>query len=228
MTHTKSSIAASGIREEALRTEFAMLVTFHAKPEYREALDKLLREDVIQARKEEGNLSMHLYRAKDNPETYFLFERWKHQEALDGHFEEPYTKAVLELGEKALTVPMDIMFLNDLAPISPVHYRRSPRDPQGATDLFVIFSVKDGEQERFVRQFGYSAQNSRPEPGCVAFHIHSVKDSPKTFVLYERWESPADLDAHFEQPYTRELFALLDEILEKPVEESLDFITLVV
>ncbi len=228
MTHTRSSIPASDIREEALRTEFAMLVTFHAKPEYRKVLEKLLREDVVQARKEEGNLSMHLYRARENPDTYFLFERWKHQEALDAHFEKPYTKAVLELGEKALTVPMDILFLNDLAPISPVHYRRAPRDSQEATDLFIIFDVKEGEQERFIRQFGYSAQNSRPEAGCVAFHIHAVKDAPKTFVLYERWESRTDLDIHFEQPYTAELFALFEEILEKPVEESLNFVTLVV
>lgn len=227
MTHLRSTTAAD-IPEEALRTEFAMLVTFQVKPQYREVLEKLLREDVIQARKEEGNLSMHLYRAKDTPYTYFLFERWKHQQALDAHFEKPYTKAILELSEEALNTPMDILFLNDLAPISPVHYGRSPKDAEEATDLVVVFTVKEGEQQRFVRQFQYSAQNSRAEAGCAAFHIHSVKDAPNTFVLYERWETRADLDMHFEQPYTKELFNLFEEVLEKPVEESLNFITLMV
>lgn len=227
MTNSKTTKIASNTAMDIFRDEFAMLVTFHTKPEYREELERLLRKDVEEAGKEEGNLSMYLYRAKDNQDTYFLFERWKNQQALDAHFEKPYTKAVLELTEKALTDPMEIMFLNDLAPISPVNYERSPQTPDEATDLIVVFTVKEGMQERFMEQFRYSAQNSRPEPGCVAFHIHSVKDRPNTFVLYERWENREALDSHFEQPYTRELFTLFEEVLDKPVEESLEFITLV-
>ncbi|MBC9797554.1 putative quinol monooxygenase [Sinomicrobium weinanense] len=230
MTYIRSSTTTiQGIPgSTGSRTEFAMLVTFHSKPEYREELEKLLREDVLEARKEEGNLYMQLYRAKDNPYTCFLFERWKDQGALDAHFEKPYTKAVLELCNKALTAPMAIMFLNDLTPISPVHYQRLPKDAGKATDLVVVFSVKEGEQERFVRQFQDSAQYSRSEPGCVAFHVHAVKDASNTFVLYERWESREALDAHFEQPYTEALFTLFEEVLEQPVEECLNYITWVI
>jgi quinol monooxygenase YgiN len=91
--------------------------------------------------------------------------------------------------------------------------------------LVVIFTVKDGTQERFIQQFQKSVLNSRPETGNIAFHFYMVNESTTKFVLYERWRSQAALDFHFAQPYTKELFELFKTALTKPVEESLHFIT---
>lgn len=204
-----------------------MLVTFRTKPAYGKEFEEALRIDLEHARTEEGNLSMYLYETKESPGTYFLFERWKNQQALDEHFEKPYTKAVLGLSEKALADPMEILYLRDLAPLSPVHYDRAPVKPEEAVELVVIFSVKEGLQQKFIRQFEYSVANSRLEAGCIAFHIHSVDDQPDIFVLYERWESQAVLDSHFEQPYTKKLFRVFEEVLEKPLEDSIIFMSLI-
>jgi quinol monooxygenase YgiN len=45
------------------------------------------------------------------------------------------------------------------------------------------------------------------------------------WILYESWRSRADLDAHFEQPYTRAMLARFPELLASEME--LTFCTLV-
>lgn len=202
---------------------FAMLVTFRVKPERRTEFRQALLTDVANARKESGNVSMDLFQVRDDPNTFLFFERWMTKTALDKHFAQPYTKAVLALSKQALVSPMDIKYLDDLAPLSGLT-QMQPTKPKEAVDLVVVFSVKAGKQEQFVRQFQKSVQFSRPEAGCVAFHIHAVDDEPGTFVLLERWQNQAAFDFHLAQSYTKELFASFDETLAVPVAERLQYV----
>ncbi len=43
-------------------------------------------------------------------------------------------------------------------------------------------------------------------------------DDPNVWILYETWKSRADLDAHFEQPYTRAMLARFPELLAREME----------
>jgi quinol monooxygenase YgiN len=142
---------------------------------------------------------------------------------LEAHFAQPYTKAVLTLSEQALESPMAIRYLSDLAPLSGAAHRH-PANPQEAVDLVVVFSIKPGRRDQFIRQFEKSVRFSRPEAGCVAFHIHVVADEPDTFVLYERWQNQAAFDFHLAQSYTNELFASFDQTLAVPVAQRLQYI----
>lgn len=204
-----------------------MLVTFKVKPEQREAFKAVLQKDAEGARTESGNTTFEFYQAKDDANTFFLFERWTNQAALDLHFTQAYVKNVLELSKTALAKPMEILYLNDLAPLAVKDFKRpngAEKSADKGVDLVVIFKVKDGMQERFTKQFLNSVKYSRPEAGNIAFHIHAVKGDPNAFVLYERWKSQQALDDHFAQSYTKELFEMFKSALAKPVEESLIFI----
>lgn len=206
-------------QETALVT---MLVTFQTKPEAKEAFKKALLADLEGAKKEPGNISMVLLEDKKDPNTLFFFERWKDRRALELHFEQDYTKAVFSLIEKSLVKPMQILYLNDMAPLPAT--AAEPAFIQNEVDLVVLFDVKEGMEDRFVRQFQKSVQHSRPEAGCMAFHIHSVNDHGTTFVLYERWKNQQALDFHFEQWYTEELFQVFNEVLNTPAEKSLYYV----
>ncbi|MBI1344830.1 antibiotic biosynthesis monooxygenase [bacterium] len=37
---------------------------------------------------------------------------------------------------------------------------------------------------------------SKQEPGCERFEVYHSKNDPKTFLLVERWQDQASLDAH--------------------------------
>jgi quinol monooxygenase YgiN len=96
--------------------QIVMLVTFKVKPEMHDVFKQSLLHDITQARQESGYISMHLFAAKDDPNTLFLLERWQNQLALDNHFTQPYTKTVLKLAETALIHPLEIHQLAECIP----------------------------------------------------------------------------------------------------------------
>lgn len=206
-----------------MKATITMLVTFNVKPEQLEVFKTALTEDAQNARNESGNVTMELYQHKDKTNTLYFFERWTNQKALDEHFEKPYTKKVLELNKTALASPMEILYLTDIASLPKAELKK-PLSADNPVDVVVIFKVKDGTQDRFIKQFQKSVTNSRPEAGNIAFHFHTVDGDSTKFVLYERWRNQSALDFHFEQPYTKELFDLFKTVLDKPVNESLNFI----
>jgi quinol monooxygenase YgiN len=222
LTLTSTNIQAQK-KMTKMNATITMLATFNIKPEQLEVFKIALTEDAQNARNESGNVTMELYQHKDRPNTLYFFERWTNQKALDEHFEKPYTKKVLELNKTALASPMEILYLSDIASLPKAELKK-PLSADNPVDLVVIFKVKDGMQEQFIKQFQKSVKNSRPETGNIAFHFHTVEQDSTKFILYERWRNQAALDFHFEQPYTKELFELFKTVLDKPVDESLNFI----
>lgn len=210
--------------QSTIEDRITMLVTFHVKPEQREVFKKALIADREGAVSEKGNISMALYEHKDRPNTFYFFERWEDQKALDKHFKKQYTKDVLELNKTALTAPMEILYLNDIAPL-PSHEIKKPLVSDTPVDLIVIFKVKEGMQDIFIKQFQKSIVNSRPEAGNIEFFLHRVPGDHTKFVLYERWRNQSALDLHFAQSYTKELFEVFGSALAGPVEEYLNFVT---
>ncbi|MGF7150659.1 NAD(P)-dependent dehydrogenase (short-subunit alcohol dehydrogenase family) [Sphingomonas zeicaulis] len=58
------------------------------------------------------------------------------------------------------------------------------------------------------------------EDGAIGYTLHRDNDDPNAWILYETWRSRADLDAHFEQPYTKALMTRFPEMLAREMELS--------
>ena len=56
------------------------------------------------------------------------------------------------------------------------------------------------------------------EEGAIGYVLHQDNDDANIWVLYETWRSRADLDAHFEQPYTKAMMARFPELLAREME----------
>lgn len=71
--------------------------------------------------------------------------------------------------------------------------------------LNVLLKVKDAANVGKVRELLIQqGQLSRQEPGCARFEVYHSNTDPTRFVLNERWESQAALDAHrLAQAYTQ-------------------------
>ncbi|AYM14178.1 Antibiotic biosynthesis monooxygenase [Agrobacterium fabacearum S56] len=59
---------------------------------------------------------------------------------------------------------------------------------------------------------------TRAEGGSIDYHLHRDNHDPSVWILYENWRSRADLDAHFEQPYTKAVMARFPELLAREME----------
>ena len=56
------------------------------------------------------------------------------------------------------------------------------------------------------------------EPGCQMFVLHDDREGVGALYLYESWSDEAALAAHYDQPYTRAVFAQYESWLAAPVE----------
>ncbi|MBY5436507.1 putative quinol monooxygenase [Rhizobium leguminosarum] len=59
---------------------------------------------------------------------------------------------------------------------------------------------------------------TRAEAGSIDYHLHRDNDDPTVWILYENWRSRADLDAHFQQPYTKAVMARFPDLLARDME----------
>jgi quinol monooxygenase YgiN len=80
------------------------------------------------------------------------------------------------------------------------------------------FKVRDGAQAEAEAVFERLVSASHDDQGCVTYAMHRVKDDPTGYVLIERWESQADVDAHLGQPHMAEIGGELGGVLAGPVD----------
>ena len=71
----------------------------------------------------------------------------------------------------------------------------------------VLLTLNDAaEGERIQLLLAQQAQLSRAEPGCLRFEVYRSQGDARLFMLVERWQSQADLDAHRRGQAFREIY----------------------
>jgi quinol monooxygenase YgiN/predicted small metal-binding protein len=97
----------SVMREEK-DDSFRTVVRLKAKPGKEIELKELLKSLINPSRQEPGCLSYELLVNKENPEEFTFVERWKNDDALNGHFETDHIKGALQKLPALLAEDMDL------------------------------------------------------------------------------------------------------------------------
>ncbi len=89
-----------------------------------------------------------------------------------------------------------------------------------ATRVTVIAYIfaKTGEEQRVRAALLNLVEKTRKEKGCLNYDLHESTNDARHFVMYENWESDADLDAHSKSPHLREFGKSMAPFLERPTE----------
>ena len=77
-----------------------------------------------------------------------------------------------------------------------ISLRRPDRLSPMTVNLAILISTRPGLGHRQVEAFEQLAPLVRAENGCIQYDLHRVEDDDDRFVLFEQWESQADLDRH--------------------------------
>ena len=62
--------------------------------------------------------------------------------------------------------------------------------------LTVTYTVKEGELDAVLGAIRPLVEESRLEPGCLAYEAHRDSEDGNRFLLYEQYEDEAALQAH--------------------------------
>jgi quinol monooxygenase YgiN len=77
--------------------------------------------------------------------------------------------------------------------------------------------AKPGMEERMRQDLLSVIAPTREEAGCITFDLLIDKNDPSIFVLYENWKDQAALDAHFQQPYVKQVMKAYEETSAEPL-----------
>jgi quinol monooxygenase YgiN len=88
------------------------------------------------------------------------------------------------------------------------------KDPSKPFTLVVQLKVKDGAQEKFEAAFAKASKATHKEKGCLAYDLsRDAKDSTR-YVIYERWKSLSDMEAHLDSAYGKQFLSdLIDAVV---------------
>jgi quinol monooxygenase YgiN len=86
------------------------------------------------------------------------------------------------------------------------------------TGLTVIahITAKPGQENRVRRELLELVAKTRPENGCINYDLHQSHENRTEFVMYENWETFADLDAHAKSAHLQAFGKIAGEVLERP------------
>jgi quinol monooxygenase YgiN len=84
--------------------------------------------------------------------------------------------------------------------------------------LVVRFKVKDGAAEKFEAFFAKATQETRKEKGNRAYDLNRDTQTPTQYLLYERWQDLAALEAHLKAPYITLVLAETGDMQAGPPE----------
>lgn len=85
------------------------------------------------------------------------------------------------------------------------------------TVVAYIFA-KTGEEQRIKAALLRLVEQTRKEKGCINYDLHESRENAAKFVMYENWESEADLDAHSKSSHLRSFGESMWPFLERPPE----------
>lgn len=96
---------------------------------------------------------------------------------------------------------------------------REQREPEMTKSLFVMARIvpQSKHHEDARAAIAGIVDATRDEAGCRQFVLHEGQ-SDGCLYLYEEWDDEAALEHHYEQRYTKEVFANYTSWLAEPVE----------
>jgi quinol monooxygenase YgiN len=108
--------------------EVVLVVTFKVKPGAEADFEKAFHRSVTCSRLEPGNVTFNIHKVFGAQRTYVQYEIWRSEDALKSHFGRPFTKALLAMFDRDLSVPLarSVQFVADLDP--------QPRGAPATTD----------------------------------------------------------------------------------------------
>lgn len=86
------------------------------------------------------------------------------------------------------------------------------KDANKPFTLVVVVKVKEGAGERFETAFASALKGTRKEKGCITYDLNRDTGEAGRYMVYERWKSLADLEAHLKTEHIKALRMVLPDV----------------
>lgn len=99
-----------------------------------------------------------------------------------------------------------------------VQVKASLKDSSKPFTMIVRLQAKEGAAAKFEAAFSKAIKPTRAEKGCLAYELNRDTKTPTTYLLYERWQDLASLEAHLKTAHITTLLKELGDLLASAPE----------
>lgn len=96
--------------------------------------------------------------------------------------------------------------------------KASLSDPSKPFTMLVMLKVKEGSGAKVEAAFTTAVKATRREKGCLAYDLNRDAKAPQQYLVYERWQNLAALEAHLKSQHITALLGELEALLAAPPE----------
>ncbi|WP_173002962.1 putative quinol monooxygenase [Chitinophaga sp. SYP-B3965] len=199
-----------------------VLTHYDVKPPYQQKFRKALWNYVFSSLKADGNIMAEAYYEEGNPSGIWMIERWSSRSFHDENIKSGVAKAILALTKDGLASPVDIVFAEDLEPISKEAYRKTFKIGDQPITIMLFVDAKEGTESVFKSLYHVAMPEFRSEPGVLTYQLSQVSDDKTKFITYEKFRNEAAFQYHLKIPAVEPVIAYLrTSIKEQPFEKGL-------
>lgn len=94
----------------------------------------------------------------------------------------------------------------------------------GYVTLLWDAKAKPGREDDLKAFISAAVTPSRNDPGNIDYEAHEVEGQVGLFVIYQRWQNRAFLDAHLRAPRTAALVLEILELIEGSVKDGISLL----
>ncbi len=178
----------------------------------------LMRINIAQSQKEEGNISSTLF-GKENDYTVYLLERFKDKAAWEAHQEKVYARSVDGIAPAATMQMLESTMLNEIAEI-PAELTTTVTTEENAQNIIVWFTTKPNTKTAFIEAMNKAIPEARNAEGNLGYNIYQNADNENEFVVLERWKDPEVHKAHLQNDYSLQLNKDLEGLLTEDPKQN--------
>ncbi|MBM4071578.1 MAG: antibiotic biosynthesis monooxygenase [Planctomycetes bacterium] len=92
------------------------------------------------------------------------------------------------------------------------------KNPAKPFTMLVIVKVKEDAGGKFESAFAKAQVETRKEKGNRTYDLNRSAKSPAEYLVYERWQDLAALQAHMKTPHIKTLLSEIGDLLAGPPE----------
>ena len=178
-----------------------------------ESFLSLMRINVTQSQKEEGNISSTLF-GKTDDYTIYLVERFKDIAAWDAHEENVYARSVDGIAPAATMNMLHETLLKEIEEI-PAESTTTVTPEENTQNIIVWFTTKPNTKEAFVEAMSRAIPKARNAEGNLGYNIYQNADNEDEFIVIERWKNAEVHQAHLKNDYSLQLNKDLEGLLDQ-------------
>lgn len=192
------------------------LVRYEVKQSEMEPFKNALRNLVLQALSQPGNIMAEAHFEQDRPNVLWLIERWENPKAQRRFYKKPVAVTLQSLEEKSLLGAVRVIEMDDLMPLSKKQWRASANKEEDPLVIMLFVDAQPGTEQEFRNRYEVAMPEFRSETGVVTYQLSVLRHDVTQFVTYEKFRDEAAFQYHLNFPPIMPVLDFLNHHIENP------------